>query len=66
MSMTFGRPASIPEPYIKVDLPKEYPPSSLPGTNTFTSFEARNPANVSFFAATVYLDPRFVSECSYG
>lgn len=52
MSMTFGRPSSIPGSYVKVSAPTQYPqpePSDLAAIAT----EQKDPSNVSFFAATV-------------
>lgn len=52
MSMTFGRPSAIPEDYIRIDLPHPFPIDPAPERNT--SAESMNPANVSFFTATMY------------
>jgi hypothetical protein len=47
--MTFGRPAAIPDSYIKLDMPTEIEvdPLSPP------SVEGSNPSNIAFFAATM-------------
>jgi hypothetical protein len=47
--MTFGRPAAIPDSYVKLEMPveTEVDPLSPP------SVEGSNPTNISFFAATM-------------
>jgi hypothetical protein len=47
--MTFGRPAAIPDTYVKLEMPveTEVDPLSPP------SVEGSNPSNISFFAATM-------------
>ncbi|KAF2168893.1 hypothetical protein M409DRAFT_20907 [Zasmidium cellare ATCC 36951] len=54
MSMTFGRPSSIPGSYVKVPTPLQYP-ESAPSESATAVTEQKDPSNVSFFAATVKL-----------
>ena len=53
MSMTFGRPSTIPDTYSKLDLPQSYPLQSDSASGE--SAESRNSTNVAFFSATITL-----------
>ncbi|KIX09394.1 uncharacterized protein Z518_00473 [Rhinocladiella mackenziei CBS 650.93] len=53
LSMTFGRPSAIPDSYVRLEMPSEkffYPQPHLS-----SSWEAKNPLNVAFFASTIKL-----------
>lgn len=47
--MTFGRPAAIPESYVKLDMPTETEVDPL----SPRSVEGSNPTNIAFFNATM-------------
>jgi hypothetical protein len=49
LSMTFGRPAAIPESYVKLEMPTETEVDPL----SPRSVEGSNPTNIAFFAATM-------------
>jgi hypothetical protein len=47
--MTFGRPAAIPDSYVKLEMPVEIEVDTL----SPPPVEGSNPTNISFFAATM-------------
>jgi hypothetical protein len=49
--MTFGRPAAIPDSYIKLELPVELDTPILP----LTPADPRKHPSVQFFNATMYI-----------
>jgi len=51
LAMTFGRPCTIPENIVKLELPGERDFYPIPGISS--SSEARNNLNVHFFIATM-------------
>jgi hypothetical protein len=53
MSMTFGRPPSIPESYVKLDLPAALSLTDPTHAGATSSFESRNPSNAAFFISTM-------------
>ncbi|KEF60444.1 uncharacterized protein A1O9_02005 [Exophiala aquamarina CBS 119918] len=51
LAMTFGRPCTIPESFVKLELPSER--DFYPITGISSSAEARNSLNVHFYVATI-------------
>lgn len=50
--MTFGRPAAIPESYVKLDFPVDYEAVHLSGVS---KGDPRRHISVQFFVATMYV-----------
>ena len=51
--MTFGRPAAIPDCYVRLELPVEYELADA----SVTTFEARKEISVGFYSATMFVLP---------
>ncbi len=49
LSMTFGRPAAIPDDYVKLELPRSFDDGGSPGL----AADPRNIVSVNFFNATM-------------
>lgn len=59
--MTFGRPASIPQDYIKVDLPGDFPASEHEITLSPKGEGHTKNISVPFFTKTMYLNTNYYS-----
>lgn len=51
LAMTFGRPCTIPENFVKLELPSERDFYPIPGISS--SSEARNNLNVHFYVSSM-------------
>ena len=51
--MTFGRPATIPDSYVRLELPSEYETTDA----SVTTIETRKEISVGFYTATMFVPP---------